>query len=198
MRLAFALVLISILAGCGPTLTPSANSSDPSAPRAASAPRISPPPITPPIAPGTNLPDFVCADATGGIARGAANFTAARASELSGYDRLVLQFDAIVPQYTVKQQGRPVFKSGASGQTVTLSGTFGLLVTVNSVTGNTTFTGSTDLVHPEFQILKEAREIQDFEGTVSWGLGLSKPTCMRVFVLSDPARLVVDLQIPSS
>jgi len=200
VRLAFAAVLISILAGCGPTLTPSAtvSSSDPGSSRVASAPRISPPPITPPTAPGTNLPDFACADFSGGKSSAAANFTAARAGEQQAYDRFVLQFDAVVPKYAVKRQAKPVFTSGASGQTVTLSGTTGVLITVNSVTGNTTFTGSTDLIHPEFQILKEAREIQDFEGTVQWGLGLSKPTCMRVFVLGDPARLVVDLQIPSS
>ncbi len=199
MRLAFALVLISILAGCGPTLTPSAtvSSSDPGSSRAASPPRISPPPVSPPTAPGTNLPDFACADFKGGKT-GVANFTAARAAEEAGYDRFVLQFDAIVPRYEVKRQAKPVFTSGASGQVVTLSGTNGVLVSVFSATGGTTFTGSTDLIHPEFQVLKEAREIQDFEGIVSWGLGLSKPTCVRVFVLSDPARLVVDLQIPTS
>jgi len=71
-------------------------------------------------------------------------------------------------------------------------------VRVNSATGATTFTGSRDLVHNDFPVLKEARETEDFEGYVAWGLGLSKPTCMRVFTLSDPARLVVDLQTPSS
>jgi hypothetical protein len=81
---------------------------------------------------------------------------------------------------------------------VTLSGAAGVLVTVHSATGATTFTGSTDQLHPEFQVLKEARQTQDFEGYVSWGLGLSKPVCMRAFVLDDPARLVVDLQITSS
>jgi len=81
---------------------------------------------------------------------------------------------------------------------VTLSGTAGVLVTVHSASGTTSFSGSTDLIHSEFQILKEARQTQDFEGYVSWGLGLSRPTCMRVFTLTDPARLVVDLQIPSS
>ena len=129
---------------------------------------------------------------------GVANFTAARASEQPGYDRFVLQFDAIVPSYQVQRQAKPVFTQGASGQTVTLSGTTGVLVSVFSATGGTTFTGSNDLIHPEFQILKEAREVQDFEGHVQWGLGLSKPACMRAFVISDPARLVVDFQIPSS
>ena len=98
----------------------------------------------------------------------------------------------------MKRQAKPVFPLGASGQTVTLSGTAGILVSVHSATGATTFTGSTDLVESDFQVLKEARQTQDFEGYVSWGLGLSRPTCMRVFTLSDPARLVVDLQIPTS
>ena len=200
MRLALALALISVLAGCGPSLSPSAtaNSSDPGGPRLASAPRVSPPPVTPPTAPGTNLPDFTCADFTGGKTSAAANFTAARAGEQQGYDRFVLQFDAVVPKYTVKRQAGPAFTQSPSGQSVTLSGTSGVLVTVGSVTGNATFTGSTDLIHPEFQVLKEARQLQDYEGTVQWGLGLAKPTCMRVFVLGDPARLVVDLRIPSS
>jgi len=81
---------------------------------------------------------------------------------------------------------------------VTLSGTAGVLVSVHSATGATTFTGPTDLLHPEYQVLKEARQTEDFEGYVSWGLGLSKPACMRAFVLNDPARLVVDLQITNS
>ena len=103
-----------------------------------------------------------------------------------------------MPTYTVKRQAKPVFTQGGSGQSVTISGTSGVLVTVHSATGATTFTGPTDLMHPEFQVLKEARQVQDFEGYVSWGLGLSKPACMRVFTLTDPARLVVDLRIPSS
>ncbi|HYL07706.1 MAG TPA: hypothetical protein VEU76_04105, partial [Candidatus Udaeobacter sp.] len=64
--------------------------------------------------------------------------------------------------------------------------------------GATTFIGSTDLVNANFVILNEARQTQDFEGYVSWGLGLSKAACMRVFTLSDPARLVVDFQTTSS
>ena len=197
MRIALAAALLSILAACGPALAPSAEvSPDPSGLTIASGPRVSEPPVSP-TPPGTNLPDFACADASGGKT-GVANTIAARTGEVQGYDRFVLQFDPLVPTYTVKRQAKPVFPMGASGQTVTLDGTVGVLVTVHSAQGGTTFTGSTDIRHPEYQILREARQTQDFEGYVSWGLGLSKPACMRAFTLNDPARLVIDFQITTS
>ena len=199
MRIGLALVLISILAACGPSLAPSAAVSPANAgvPSIASGPRISPPPVTPPIPPGTNLPAFACTDASGGKT-GVANTITSRVGEQQGYDRFVLQFDPIVPTYTVKRQAKPVFPSGASGQNVTLTGNAGALVTVHSAQGTTTFTGSTDIATPGYKVLLEAKQTQDFEGYVSWGLGLSQPACMRVFVLDAPARLVVDFQLPSS
>ena len=195
-----ALALLTILTACGPTIgTPSANITPGAATAAApaSAPRITPPPVTPPAPPGTNLPAFACSDASGGKT-GVANTITARVGEQGGYDRFVLQFDAIVPTYTVKRQAKPVFVMGASGQTITLTGSSGVLITAQSATGATTFTGSTDIIHPDYQVVKEARQTQDFEGVVSWALGLSKPACMRAFILDDPARLVVDFQIPTS
>jgi hypothetical protein len=120
-----------------------------------------------------------------------------RVAQQAGFDRFVLQFDSAVPTYTVKRQASPVFTLGGSGQPVTLSGTAGALVRVHSATGANTFTGSTDLSHGEFPVLKEARQTEDFEGYVAWGLGLSKPACLRTFTLADPPRLVVDFSTAS-
>jgi hypothetical protein len=200
VRLALIVACAALLAGCGPSAPagPSAALTPPATPlAAASAPRISPPPVSPPTPPGNDLPAFACTDASGGTT-GVANTIAARVSEQPGYDRFVLQFDAIVPTFTVKSQAKPVFAQGASGQTLTLVGTAGVLVSVHSATGATTFTGSTDIVHSDYQVLTEARQTQDFEGYVSWGLGLSHPACMRVFTLNDPARLVVDFKTTNS
>jgi hypothetical protein len=147
--------------------------------------------VNPPAPPGNNLPPFACANEGGGKT-GVANTVTARVAEDSGFDRFVLQFDSAVPTYTVKRQARPVFPAGPSGQTITVSGTIGVLVQVHSATGATTFTGPTDFQHPEYQVLKEARQTEDFEGYVSWGLGLSQAACMRTFTLVDPPRLVVD------
>lgn len=143
------------------------------------------------------MPEFICKDASGGIT-GVANVTAARVEEQTTYDRFVLQMDSIVPTFTVTRQAKPVFNQGASGQSVTLKGTAGVLITVHSATGATTFQGSTDIVNPQNQVLLEARQVQDFEGYVSWGLGLAQPSCMRVFTLQNPARLVIDFQILTS
>jgi hypothetical protein len=192
MRTARILCLSVLIAACGPTLAPAATGSPVDSPSSvASAPRIEQPPVSPPAPPGTNLPAFACANASGGKT-GVANAVTARVAENSGYDRFVLQFDSTVPTYTVKRQATPTFPSGASGQTVTLSGTSGVLVDVQTATGANTFTGSNDLTHGEYLVLKEARQTQDFEGHLSWGLGLGKPACMRVFTLTDPSRLVVD------
>lgn len=198
VRTAFALVLVAVVAACGPSLDPTgAITPSPTAATLASAPRIAPPPVNPPTPPGTNLPQFACADAAGGKT-GVANTIAARMSEQDGYDRFVLQLASIVPTYTVKRQSKPIFTSAPSGQAIMLAGSAGVLVTVHSAQGTTTFTGSTDIVQTTNQVLIEARQVQDFEGYVSWGLGLSKPACMRVFTLSDPARLVVDLALTPS
>jgi len=201
MRIAAGLGLCAILSACGlggatPLATPVAGTtSNPG--QAASAPRITPPPVTPPEPPGTILPAFRCANAAGGSA-GTANVTSVRVAQQVGYDRFVIQFSAKVPAYTVKRQAKPIFKAGGSGQSVTLSGSAGALVQVHSATGAGTYTGPTDFSHAEFPVLKEARLTEDFEGYLSWGMGLSRPACLRTFTLSDPPRLVVDFKTTAS
>jgi hypothetical protein len=201
VRTAAILGLAVILAGCGSpspasavAVTPSP-SSTPS--QVVSGPRITPPTVTPPTPPGTALPAFACADASGGTA-GIANETDVRVAEPSGYDRFVIQFDSNVPAYTVKRQNSPVFKVGASGQSITLSGTAGALVQVHTATGANTYNGPIDFVHADYLVLQEARLTGDFEGYLSWGLGLSRAACLRTFTLTNPPRLVVDFTTASS
>lgn len=190
-----------MLTGCGfggATASSTAGAGTTSNPgQAASAARITPPPVSPAVPPGTNLPAFKCADASGGTA-GSANVTFVRVAEQAGFDRFVLQFDGKVPAYTVKRQAKAVFTTGGSGQPVTLSGSAGALVQIHSATEAGTYGGSTDFAHPEFAVLVEARLTGDFEGYVSWGLGLSRPACLRAFTLSGPARLVVDFKTAAS
>jgi hypothetical protein len=158
----------------------------------ASGPRFSQPPVSPPTPPTISLPSFACADSGGGKAGVTANVTDVRVGQQTDYDRFVLQFDAPVPTYTARRQSKPTFPMGATGQTITLSGTYGVLVTVHGALESSTYNGSTDMPTGEVRIIKEARLTQDFEGTVSWALGLDHAACMRTFTLTGPSRLIVD------
>jgi hypothetical protein len=200
MRTASALALCVLLAGCGlggaaPLATPVAGTAN--TPQSASAARITPPPVSPPAPPGTNLPAFKCADASGGAA-GSANLTGVRVAEQAGYDRFVLQFDSRVPSYTIKRQAKPTYKSGASGKSVTLRGSAGAVVQVHSATAASTYSGPNGFTHTEFLVLNEAALTEDFEGYLSWGFGLSRPACLRTFTLSDPPRIVIDFKTTAS
>jgi len=120
--------------------------------------------------------------------------TAARAAAQSGYDRFVLEFAGPLPQYEVRAQSGATFTQDASGAPVTLAGSAGLVVTVRGAQAHGTFTGATDLRPDGTGVLREARQVGDFEGVVTWGLGLSRATCFRAFTLTGPSRLIVDIQ----
>jgi len=201
VRLTVAAALCLVLAACaqgGPTPSPAADAtSSPTPDQVASGPRFSQPPVTPPTPPVTNIPAFACADSGGGIT-GVAHVTDVRVGRQVDYDRFVIQFDDAVPTYTVKRQARPTFPMGATGQTITLSGTAGAVVTVHSATEALTYSGPTDITHSDFPVVKEARLTQDFEGSVTWALGLDHPACLRTFTLANPARLVVDFSTATS
>jgi hypothetical protein len=186
-----------VLLGCSASSTPTAAVSPNAASSIRTDPVISPPPVNPPTPPGTNLPAFACTDAKGGTA-GIVGVTAVRVDQQAKFDRFVMQFDSQVPVYTVKRQAKPVFVQGGSGQTITLSGTSGVLVSVHSASQNGTYVGPPDFTQAGFSVIKEARLTEDFEGTVAWGLGLGSPACMRVFTIPGPARLVIDFTTTSS
>jgi hypothetical protein len=198
MRIAALLGLCVILAACGlsgvlPSSTPLTGATS-TPPQRASAPRITPPPVSPPQPPAS-VAAFKCADAAGGSA-GGASLTGVRTSEQIGFDRLVFQFNSAVPSYLVKRQAKPVFKGAPSGQAITLSGASGVLVSVHTASAAGSYSGPTDIAHSDFHVLVEVKIVEDYEGYLAWGVGLTKPACMRAFTLSDPARLVIDFMTP--
>jgi hypothetical protein len=189
-----------LLAACSTNPTPTAAISQGPASGGRTGPVISPPPVTPPTPPGDNAIAFVCkGDVTGGAA-GNAHVTDVRVTEEDGFDRLVLQFDGPVPAYSVKRQASPVFTQGGSGQTITLSGTTGVLVRLHTAFMADSYTGQpTDFTQASFSVLKEARLTENFEGYVGWGVGLGTSPCIRAFVpTTPPARLIVDFALTSS
>ncbi len=139
----------------------------------------------------------VCGPQSGGSVRPVPPLAAVatvRAGRHPRFDRFVIEFagDGPVPRFDVLPQPSPRFTLDPSGQAVALRGRAGVLVVVRDASQHDGFRGPTDL-RPHLPILREARAIGDFEGVVSWGLGVSAPACARVTTLSAPTRLVIDL-----
>ena len=151
--------------------------------------------------PDTNLPAFSCNSYTGFVMKTTsppqppiAFIDMVRTGTHSGYDRITIEFQNGVPaKVDVTTQSNATFTQGASGQSTTLAGNAGLLIVIHGADEHTAYSGTTDF-KTNYPVLLEARQMEDFEGTVQWGLGLSKSACYRAFFLTNPTRLVIDIQ----
>ena len=165
------------------------------------------PQVTPAVSPVATPTPVTTADPTGGpflCAAGSTvnqtyDFTApgralvvqdARAGQQSGFDRFVLEYKGDVTSIKVSEVSGSTFTQDGSGQQVSLDGTQGLRVVITGF--NVSSTSPTDL-KPAFDQLREARQMGAFEGTITWGLGLSATGCFRVTTLTGPSRIVVDV-----
>jgi len=127
-----------------------------------------------------------------------AEVAAVRTAGHEGYDRFVLQFRGGLPSYTVRKRLTPSFPT-TSGKPVVLSGITGLEVIVNPANahddrGRASFSGPRSFHPSGTTVLLEVAQIEDFEGTVTWGLGLSRASCFRTFELDGPPRVIVDVK----
>ncbi|HET7467630.1 MAG TPA: hypothetical protein VFL29_13300 [Candidatus Dormibacteraeota bacterium] len=145
----------------------------------------------------SNLPAITCnnlssVDTTGHIGQPIAYVNGVRTATHAGYDRITIQFSNGLPgDIQIATQGSATFTQGASGRQVVLQGSAGLLVTMTGADENTKYTGSTDF-KTSYPVMVEAQQVQNFEGVVQWGIGLSHSACYRAFVLQGPDRLVID------
>lgn len=113
------------------------------------------------------------------------------------FDRVVFVFqERAVPGYHVAYATTPAVHCG-SGETVPVSGEHQLLVRLSPTQAHTEageVTVKDQERHLNLQAVKELELSCDFEGEVSWVLGLSARKPYRVYELADPARLVIDIQ----
>ncbi|HET7421677.1 MAG TPA: hypothetical protein VFL27_14960 [Candidatus Dormibacteraeota bacterium] len=188
------LFAVALLSGCGATgtgLRPSpspsqAPSGSPSAlptPSSSSSPTVAPSP-TPPAG-------FGLASITGGAVSDS-TVTAVRVGQQSGYDRFVIEFGGGVPNFSVTPQDNTTFTRSPRGDQVTLEGTTGVLVIVHSVTNWTSYSGPTAF-QPGYPYLRQALQVENFEGYQQWALGVKGTVYVRVMTLGSPNRLVVDV-----
>jgi hypothetical protein len=191
-----ALVLIAslALAACTPAGSPSNSpggsalpSSEPSASAVASE-----------VEPTESLPAFACTPSvTIESTTDRAQITDVRVGTHDGYDRVVFEFASGIPQ-TVIDAVLPPFYADPSGLPMDVSGTAFLRVVMHGGTkvlpaGGTTYAGPTNF-EPDFDQLAQLIEGGDFEAVSTWYLGLKGGGCLRVLTLTDPSRLVIDIE----
>jgi hypothetical protein len=142
----------------------------------------------------SGLPPFTTARKTAASTGSQAELSSVAAGCHAGYDRFVLRArSGGTPGYDVRYVSRIV--ADGSGNPISLQGSRFLLVVVRNARGHTS--GGTNLLAgtltPHCSNLRQLKKAGDFEGVVSYGLGLRRRTGFRVFRLTAPTRIVVDV-----
>jgi hypothetical protein len=160
-----------------------------------------PAPAPPPAAPPAPAPTGAWTAGVLGAERPRARMTtltAVRTARHPGFDRVVFEFSGgEIPGYHLEYADRPVTECG-SGRAVAMPGGGRLRVRLSPAQahderGRSTLPERTLTPTPPSNLL-QARTVCDFEGVVEWVLGVRAPNRYRVLELTNPARLVVDVE----
>jgi hypothetical protein len=118
-----------------------------------------------------------------------------------GYDRVVFQFENVLPGYRVAYVEPPLNEDG-SGAPVKIEGDAFVSVRMEPASGFDLNTGEGVLVYKGprriegtgagTSVVRELVRTGDFEAVLTWAVGLGDPVDFRVLTLADPPRLVVD------
>ncbi len=111
----------------------------------------------------------------------------------ANFDRFVIRARFATPSYRVRYVRRIV--GDGSGLPVPLRGTKRIRVLIRNARGHTQ--GGMNLLPavrtPLCSNLRQIKLAGDFEGVVTFGLGLRRKTGFRVFRLTGPRRIVIDV-----
>ncbi len=171
--------------GVGPSPSPSA-SLEPS------------PSPSPAATPDSSLPAFACISSAqhydGAQAPAQAVIGSVRTGTHPGYDRVTIELTSgALTDVQLQVQAGTLFTRSPRGDQVTLAGKNGILLIIRGADMHTGYSGPTD-IKTGYATLVEVQQVEDFEGVVQLGLGVSGATCYRAFVLTNPERLVIDIQ----
>src|SRR3954470_17684884 len=139
------------------------------------------------------LPPFTTSAKTSPASGGQGEVFRATAGCHSTFDRFVIRARAATPGYDVRYVNR-IFED-ASGDPVPLLGTTRIRVLIRDARGHTQ--GATNLlprvITPRCSNLLQIKNAGDFEGLLTFGFGLRRKTGFRVFRLTRPTRIVIDV-----
>ena len=111
----------------------------------------------------------------------------------SAFDRVVITTANGLPSYTVRYV--PELTNDPKGTPVSLLGTAFLEVTLRN-TAWTTAPSPQPTITPGFPALKQLKGAGEFEAVAHYGIGQATKAGFRVFTLTGPNRLVIDLAAP--
>ncbi|MGZ8474835.1 MAG: AMIN-like domain-containing (lipo)protein [Candidatus Limnocylindria bacterium] len=125
------------------------------------------------------------------------NITDVRIGSHDGYDRVVFEFTDGTPEIAL-ERATPPFAQDASGLPMDVEGESFLRLIMRGGTkqmedGSSSYDGSRDF-DPGFPALVDLVEGGDFEAQSTWYFGLAAESCVRVSLLEDAPRLVIDIQ----
>ena len=139
------------------------------------------------------LPSFTTSPKSSAGSGGQAEVYAIAAGCHPTFDRFVIRARFATPGYKVRYVSQIV--ADGSGNVVPLQGQKRIRVTLLQSRAHTT--AGADLVPkvltPHCSNLRQIKVAGDFEGVVTFGLGLRRKRGFRVFRLSAPRRIVVDV-----
>lgn len=113
--------------------------------------------------------------------------TDVRADAHQGFDRLVFEFEGEVPGYRIEYVHSA--SQCGSGEPVTVGGGAMLQVRMSPIVAPF----SQQEIAPVLHSIYEAKQSCDFEGKVTWVVGLPEELDARVSYLNEPPRLIVDV-----
>ncbi len=125
--------------------------------------------------------------------------TSIRTGQQASADRVVFQFAGKLPSYTVTPV--PQVVGDGSGKPVTIAGKSFLKVTfrgasaVCPATGHATYPGPSATT-PNYAQLLGLAAAGDFEGYLTWGIGLAAKGGYHAYALTAPYRVVIDISRP--
>ncbi len=128
---------------------------------------------------------------------GLAQPTTARVAGQAGFDRIVFEYaGTALPSLSVTSV-TPPFALDPSGKPLAVSGKVFLGILFRNVPGIVSgFSGPTSF-KAGLPVLTDLELRGDFEGVQQWVAGLSGHACVRLFTLTSPSRLVIDLESSS-
>jgi hypothetical protein len=139
------------------------------------------------------LPPFTTAPKHAPGSGGQVELFGAAAGCHSTFDRFVIRARLATPGYDVRYVSHIV--ADGSGKPVSLLGTKRIRVIVRNARGHTSSGANLlpSVITPRCPNLRQVKKAGDFEGVVTFGLGLRRKTGFRVFRLSAPTRIVIDV-----